>query len=581
MLEAVDLLAGPILRRVEPNLVSVWVALTKPAKVEIEVFRGQGPAGTLGPKVPGKAPASPLDVHTISAGAKLHVVVSMWEPESLAGLELGQIFSYDLKITTDEDGATARLKDLGLLRDHPGPPKWLALGYNENWLPTFAVVPANVADLKVAQGSCRASAGSGRDALPPVDDFIRAGLTDPKKRLHMLFLTGDQIYADEVPAEQLEMLQHIAHELIGGDKAKAAETIAVEFKAKGAEPAATVHYPLDATHIPPGRRGNLLNDLAGFTSTSTDSHVMGFGEYCALYLTGWSTVSWGDWKPQDLLKARKTPFEEYVFQTGAGLKKLQGYMGQHPDKDEDLFKEMVRYHGAWRLIPRKFRAIDTKLSAQDRKAAWGHGQDGADGSNFFAWDEFWGPDPDNPPVPETDETAADMTSSPRTDAELNRLARALTPSWYAGAAYFGVPFEATDELVTPGVLKLKTKADAVYNRVHRLEWFFRDVPRVRRLLANVPTYMVFDDHEITDDWNISPKWAKQTRGNALGRAVIRNGLAACTLFQSWGNDPRGFRPGTMGRRVLDLVVAMFAGAKPDNPGPLPAPAEALERLFDL
>ena len=36
---------------------------------------------------------------------------------------------------------------------------------------------------------------------------------------------------------------------------------------------------------------------------------------------------------------------------------------------------------------------------------------------------------------------------------------------------------------------------------------FRDlVPRVARVLANIPTYMTFDDHEITDDWNISKKW---------------------------------------------------------------------------
>ena len=580
MLQATDLLAGPILRRVEPNLISVWVALTTPAKVEIEVFRGQGPGGTLGPAVPRKAPASPLDVHTIAAGAKLHVVVSMWEPAALAGLELGQVFSYDLLITAD-DGSTARLKDLGLLQDHPDTPKWLALGYNQDWLPSFAMVPEKVTDLKVAQGSCRASAGQGRDGLPPLDDFIRAGLTDPKKRLHMLFLTGDQIYADEVEAQQLEMLQAIANELIGGDKASAAETIAVEFKATGTEPAATVHYPVDTAHIPPGRRGHLLNDLAGFTSTSTDSHVMGFGEYCALYLTGWSTVNWGDWKPRELLAARKDPFERYVLEAGRGHKKLKTFIELHPDKDGDVLEAMVKYHDAWRLVPKKFRAIDATLSAQDRKAAWGHGEKGADGTNFFAWEEAWGPDPDNPPVPETDETAADMPASPRTNAELNRLARALTPSWLAGAHYFGVNYEVTEELVNPGVLKLKTKSDGVYNRVHRLEWFFRDVPRVRRLLANVPTYMVFDDHEITDDWNISPKWARQTRGNALGRAVIRNGLAACTLCQNWGNDPKAFRPGTMGRRVLDQIVAMFAGATPTSPGPKTAPAEALEGLFDL
>lgn len=34
------ILAGPILRRVEPNLVSVWVALSEPRDVEISLWDG-------------------------------------------------------------------------------------------------------------------------------------------------------------------------------------------------------------------------------------------------------------------------------------------------------------------------------------------------------------------------------------------------------------------------------------------------------------------------------------------------------------------------------------------------------------
>ena len=32
------------------------------------------------------------------------------------------------------------------------------------------------------------------------------------------------------------------------------------------------------------------------------------------------------------------------------------------------------------------------------------------------------------------------------------------------------------------------------------------LPQVRRVLANVPSLMIFDDHEITDDWNIDLPW---------------------------------------------------------------------------
>src|SRR5688572_28771094 len=160
---AKDILAGPILRRVEPKLVAVWIALRFPATVEIELFRGQGPAGTLGAAVPRKAPVTSTDTHTIAAGKNLHVVVSIWEPSSMTGLDLGQMYSYDLLIKADS-GETKRLKDLGLLTDRATAPKWFALGYQENWLPSFAMVPAKVSDLKIVQGSCRGSNKPGRDA---------------------------------------------------------------------------------------------------------------------------------------------------------------------------------------------------------------------------------------------------------------------------------------------------------------------------------------------------------------------------------------------------------------------------------
>ncbi|KAA0545282.1 hypothetical protein FZW96_18060 [Bacillus sp. BGMRC 2118] len=63
---------------------------------------------------------------------------------------------------------------------------------------------------------------------------------------------------------------------------------------------------------------------------------------------------------------------------------------------------------------------------------------------------------------------------------------------------------------------------------------------VRRLLANTPTYMIFDDHDITDDWNLSAKWAKNVADSPLGSHVITNGLAAYWAFQGFGNSPEDF-----------------------------------------
>ncbi|WP_175987511.1 hypothetical protein [Bacillus sp. Marseille-Q1617] len=66
------------------------------------------------------------------------------------------------------------------------------------------------------------------------------------------------------------------------------------------------------------------------------------------------------------------------------------------------------------------------------------------------------------------------------------------------------------------------------------------ISAVRRVLANTPTYMIFDDHDITDDWNLSEEWKENVQGAPLGRHVISNGLASYWLFQGWGNDPDSF-----------------------------------------
>ena len=60
---------------------------------------------------------------------------------------------------------------------------------------------------------------------------------------------------------------------------------------------------------------------------------------------------------------------------------------------------------------------------------------------------------------------------------------------------------------------------------------------VRRLLANIPTYMIFDDHDITDDWNLCVRWQKDVGSTPLGNRIIANGLMAFWLMQGYGNHP--------------------------------------------
>lgn len=84
--------------------------------------------------------------------------------------------------------------------------------------------------------------------------------------------------------------------------------------------------------------------------------------------------------------------------------------------------------------------------------------------------------------------------------------------------------------------------------------FRTTLPQVRRALANVPTYMVFDDHEVTDDWNMTREFCDDVYGSKIGLRIVQNALAAYALCQHWGNVPEQFeRPTTPGGRLLDLL----------------------------
>ena len=72
---------------------------------------------------------------------------------------------------------------------------------------------------------------------------------------------------------------------------------------------------------------------------------------------------------------------------------------------------------------------------------------------------------------------------------------------------------------------------------------FRDgLPRVRRVLAHVPSYMMFDDHDVTDDWNLTRGWEEAAYGNPFSRRIIGNTLIGYWLCQGWGNQPQNYQP---------------------------------------
>ena len=70
-----------------------------------------------------------------------------------------------------------------------------------------------------------------------------------------------------------------------------------------------------------------------------------------------------------------------------------------------------------------------------------------------------------------------------------------------------------------------------------LQEFRAGLTCVRRVLANVSTYMIFDDHEVTDDWNRTEYWIDKVGSSSLGNRVVTNALVTYFVFQHWGNVP--------------------------------------------
>lgn len=73
---------------------------------------------------------------------------------------------------------------------------------------------------------------------------------------------------------------------------------------------------------------------------------------------------------------------------------------------------------------------------------------------------------------------------------------------------------------------------AEYEGLYRHTW---GDPEIRWILSTVATAMIFDDHDIRDDWNTSAAWRKEVNAKPWWRDRIRSGLASYWVYQHLGN----------------------------------------------
>jgi phosphodiesterase/alkaline phosphatase D-like protein len=62
-------------------------------------------------------------------------------------------------------------------------------------------------------------------------------------------------------------------------------------------------------------------------------------------------------------------------------------------------------------------------------------------------------------------------------------------------------------------------------------------PEIRWLMSTVSTAMIFDDHDVRDDWNTSVVWRDEMRATPWWRDRIRAALASYWVYQHIGNLP--------------------------------------------
>ncbi|HET6392548.1 MAG TPA: alkaline phosphatase D family protein [Blastococcus sp.] len=71
-----------------------------------------------------------------------------------------------------------------------------------------------------------------------------------------------------------------------------------------------------------------------------------------------------------------------------------------------------------------------------------------------------------------------------------------------------------------------------YCRLYYESW---QDPQVRWLLSTIPSSMIFDDHEMIDDWNTSAAWREQITRQPWWQGRITGGLVSYWVYQHLGN----------------------------------------------
>jgi hypothetical protein len=102
-----------------------------------------------------------------------------------------------------------------------------------------------------------------------------------------------------------------------------------------------------------------------------------------------------------------------------------------------------------------------------------------------------------------------------------------------------------------------------YTRLYYESW--RD-PQVRWLLSTIPSSMIFDDHEMIDDWNTSAAWRREITRKPWWHSRITGGLVSYWVYQHLGNlSPQELAENKTWQAILGMPEGTGSDARDAEP----------------
>ncbi len=405
--------------------------------------------------------------------------------------------------------------------------------------PVFVIPDQNKPNSRILYGSCRKTHGPGSDALNAADALLEESWTAYAKNSKLripdfsLFHLGDQIYADDLHEEVFNAVRELSLWLMGYDETipeyKDIEEITIEDLKKFLE-----NYLQGAKHYDPqdGKYKdydlNELNTLTHINYNNSDKRknvILFLKEY---YSTNYELRK----EIKSVINVGATSFLQGKWTVSTLIDFLDGRAGNLRSLSLiDLNEILPRAYLLKDLETIKTKVYERGFNERKGFVRKNSSISSIDESHLLTFGEF-----------------AALYIIHWSDMD---FVKELTPESIKKNKYFQ-DFKRNSLL--PGTTQYAIDEAYKMEKGANLEGIISGNKKIKRLFANVPSYMIFDDHDVTDDWNCDEVWRYRVENSKTGKRMVSNALAAYWAFQGWGNDPDTFAGDKSGGKLVNAIT---------------------------